>query len=189
MGMESKFIALIDSYREKWYLLRHGNLKATHWQKVVDSVAHRYSAASPPKTAIQCRHKMEKLRKWYRTGLQRARSMPVSRFISSWVHFKRMDTMEKGPSAKPRVNDSDSDENDNNNDEGLNIENDKGLNVENDEEEDQDLYEEFKDGGSNMRHMSFLFIFLFFLLFIFRVFLFGCRESFEKIREKLYFKV
>lgn len=57
-----------------------------------------------------------------------------------------MDAMEKGPSAKPRVNDSDSDENDNNNDDG--------LDVENDEEEDQDLYEEFKNGGSNMRHMS-----------------------------------
>lgn len=58
-----------------------------------------------------------------------------------------MDAMEKGPSAKPRVNDSDSDENDNNNDEG--------LDVENDEEEDQDLYEEFKNGGgANMRHMS-----------------------------------
>ena len=59
--------------------------------------------------------------------------------------------MEKGPSAKPRVNDSDSDENDNNNDEGLDIENDK--------EEDKDLYEEFKNGGSNMRHMSFFFFF------------------------------
>lgn len=139
-------VALIDSYREKWYSLRRGNLKATHWQEVADSVARRCSAASPPKTAVQCRHKMEKLRKRYRTELQRARSMPVSRFISSWVHFKRMDAMEKGPSAKPRVNDSDSDENDNNNDDG--------LDVENDEEEDQDLYEEFKNGGSNMRHMS-----------------------------------
>ena len=33
--------------------------------------------------------------------------------------------MEKGPSAKPRVNDFDSDENDNNNDEGLDVENDE----------------------------------------------------------------
>ena len=82
--------------------------------------------------------------------------------------------MEKGPSAKPRVNDSDNDKNDNNNDEGLDVENDK--------EEDKDLYEEFKNGGSNMRHMSFFF-------FFFRVFMFGCWESFEKIREKLYFRV
>ena len=33
--------------------------------------------------------------------------------------------MEKGPLAKPRVNDSNSDENDNNEDEGLDIENDE----------------------------------------------------------------
>ncbi|GMY23019.1 trihelix transcription factor ASIL2 [Fagus crenata] len=140
-------VALIDSYREKWYSLRRGNLKATHWQEVADAVARRCSAASPAKTAVQCRHKMEKLRKRYRTELQRARSMPVSRFISSWVHFKRMDAMEKGPTTKPRANDSDSDENDNNND--LDV-----VNDDNDEEEDQDLYEEFKNGGSNMRHMS-----------------------------------
>ena len=87
-----------------------------------------------------------------------------------------MDAMEKGPLAKPRVNDSDSNKNDNNNDEGLDVKND---------EEDQNLYEEFKNGALNMRHMSFFF----FLLFIFRVFLFGCRESFEKIGEKLYFRV
>uniref|UniRef100_A0A7N2L5C8 Uncharacterized protein n=1 Tax=Quercus lobata TaxID=97700 RepID=A0A7N2L5C8_QUELO len=46
-----------------------------------------------------------------------------------------MDAMEKGPSARPRVNDSDSNENN------------EGLDVEYDEEEDQDLYEEFKNGG------------------------------------------
>ena len=51
---------------------------------MANSVAHRSSAASPPKTA-----------------------------------------MEKGPLAKPRVNDSNSDENDNNEDEGLDIENDE----------------------------------------------------------------
>lgn len=67
-----------------------------------------------------------------------------------------MDAMEKGPSAKPRVNYSDSDENDNNDDEGLDVEND---------EEDQDLYEEFKNGGSNMRHMSFFFFLFFFVEF------------------------
>lgn len=139
-------MALIDSYRDKWYSLRRGNLKATHWQEVADAVARRCSAASPAKTAVQCRHKMEKLRKRYRTELQRARSMPVSRFTSSWVHFKRMDAMEKGPSSassKQRAKDSDSD-------------NDNDIELEDDE--DQDLYEEFKNGGTpNMRHMSKLY--------------------------------
>ncbi|KAL5560526.1 hypothetical protein UlMin_036737 [Ulmus minor] len=105
-------VALIDSYRDKWYSLRRGNLKATHWQEVADAVARRCPTATPPKTAVQCRHKMEKLRKRYRTELQSARSMPVLRFTSSWVHFKRMDSMEKGPSAKPENSDSPVEEDD-----------------------------------------------------------------------------
>ncbi|XP_056173914.1 trihelix transcription factor ASIL2 [Syzygium oleosum] len=92
-------VALIDAYRDKWYSLRRGNLKANHWQEVADAVSSCCPSASPAKTAVQCRHKMEKLRKRYRTELQRARSIPVSRFISSWVHFKRMDSMEKGHAA------------------------------------------------------------------------------------------
>lgn len=92
-------VALIDAYRDKWYSLRRGNLKANHWQDVADAVSSSCPSASPAKTAVQCRHKMEKLRKRYRTELQRARSIPVSRFISSWVHFKRMDSMEKGSNS------------------------------------------------------------------------------------------
>ncbi|KAI9100864.1 hypothetical protein K1719_024226 [Acacia pycnantha] len=64
-------VALIDAYRDKWYSLGRGNLKATHWQGVADAVTSRCPNASPPKTAIQCRHKMEKLRKRYRTEIQR----------------------------------------------------------------------------------------------------------------------
>ena len=79
--------------------------------------------------------------------------------------------MEKGPSAKPRVNDFDSNENDNNNDEGLDVENN---------EEDQDLYKEFTNGGSNMRHMSFFFFFFFYFSF----FEFFCLVA-EKVLRKL----
>ncbi|KAE8702778.1 hypothetical protein F3Y22_tig00110481pilonHSYRG00032 [Hibiscus syriacus] len=105
-------VALIDAYRDKWYTLRRGNLKASHWQEVADEVTRRCPVATPPKTAVQCRHKMEKLRKRYRTEIQRARSMPVSRFVSSWVHFKCMDAMEKGPNVKSNYNsDSPDDEN------------------------------------------------------------------------------
>lgn len=136
-------MALIDSYREKWYSLRRGNLKATHWQEVADSVARRCPAASPAKTAVQCRHKMEKLRKRYRTEIQRAQSMPVSRFTSSWVHFKRMDNMEKGPSAKPENSDSFADDDDHDNDDE-------------DDDPNKDLYQELKY-GSNTRSVNKLY--------------------------------
>ncbi|CAL5340364.1 unnamed protein product [Camellia sinensis] len=94
-------VALIDAYCDKWYSLRRGNLRANHWQEVAEDVANRcpVSAGNPPKTSVQCRHKMEKLRKRYRTEIQRSFSTPNHRFSSSWVHFKRMDCMEKGPSA------------------------------------------------------------------------------------------
>lgn len=67
--------------------------------------------------------------------------MPLSRFTSSWVHFKRMDAMEKGPAAMKNEN-SDSPGED-------------GEDDENEEEDDQDqeLYEELRY-GSNMKSMS-----------------------------------
>ncbi|CAI9101213.1 OLC1v1038485C1 [Oldenlandia corymbosa var. corymbosa] len=94
-------IALIDAYRDKWYSLRRGNLRAVHWQEVADDVAARCPIGTP-KTAVQCRHKMEKLRKRYRGEIQRAAPYGGSksnRYCSAWVHFKRMDAMEKGPNA------------------------------------------------------------------------------------------
>ncbi|KAK4379505.1 hypothetical protein RND71_001367 [Anisodus tanguticus] len=94
-------ISLIDAYRDKWYSLRRGNLRANHWQEVADDVASR-SPIDPPKTAVQCRHKMEKLRKRYRAEIQRAAPYGGARshrYCSAWVHFKRMDTMERGPNA------------------------------------------------------------------------------------------
>ncbi|XP_021280385.1 trihelix transcription factor ASIL2 [Herrania umbratica] len=136
-------VALIDAYRDKWYTLRRGNLKASHWQEVADAVARRCPLAMPPKTAVQCRHKMEKLRKRYRTEIQRARSMPVSRFTSSWVHFKRMDAMEKGPNVKPDYNSDSPDEENDEDDE---------------EDQDHDFYEDgYKNGSVNTRSVQKLY--------------------------------
>ncbi|RAL48991.1 hypothetical protein DM860_001311 [Cuscuta australis] len=95
-------VALIDAYRDKWYSLRRGNLRANHWQEVADDVAVRCPVDSP-KTAVQCRHKMEKLRKRYRAEIQRAApygGLRSQRYCSSWVLFKLMDSMERGPDAE-----------------------------------------------------------------------------------------
>lgn len=92
--------ALIESYHEKWYSLRRGNLRASHWEEVADAVARRCNLVVPSKTSVQCRHKVEKLRKRYRTEVQKSLMTPAHhRFSSSWVFFKRMDLMEKGPSS------------------------------------------------------------------------------------------
>ncbi|KAE9603435.1 hypothetical protein Lal_00008283 [Lupinus albus] len=122
--------ALITSYRDKWYSLARSNLKATHWQEVADAVSAACPNVSPSKTAVQCRHKMEKLRKRYRAEIQRARNLPVKKFNSSWLHFKLMDSMEKGPSPpKP--------DNNNNNDNADFVDVDDEIDAE--DEEDQDF--------------------------------------------------
>eukprot|EP00262_Sarcandra_glabra_P008251 TRINITY_DN21577_c0_g1_i1.p1 TRINITY_DN21577_c0_g1~~TRINITY_DN21577_c0_g1_i1.p1 ORF type:complete len:288 (+),score=55.13 TRINITY_DN21577_c0_g1_i1:136-999(+) len=91
-------LALIDSYRQKWYSLRRGNLRASHWQEVADSVARLCGLSPPTKTAVQCRHKIEKLRKRYRSEKQR--SINAGSFCSSsWAYFRKMDSMEAGPSS------------------------------------------------------------------------------------------
>ncbi|XAR54210.1 hypothetical protein NMG60_11029241 [Bertholletia excelsa] len=146
-------VALIDAYREKWYSLRRGNLRAPHWQEVADAVAERcpVAAGNPAKTSVQCRHKMEKLRKRYRTEIQRSASVPNGhRFASSWVHFKRMDSMEKGPSANAvtvyttpvaAATSSSSDEGeDNGNDE---------------EDEDEELYQSVKNGFVSLKRKPY----------------------------------
>ncbi|KAK7295253.1 hypothetical protein RJT34_18159 [Clitoria ternatea] len=142
--------ALIDAYRDKWYSLGRTNLKATHWQEVADAVTARCPNASPAaKTAVQCRHKMEKLRKRYRTEIQRLRSLPVARYnsSSSWVHFKSMDSMEKGPS--PPKPDPDT---------MLNLQDNHINNLDDLDDDDDDLYEEFKNApGSNTRSLNKLY--------------------------------
>lgn len=89
--------ALIQSYSQKWHALQRGNLRAVHWEEVAGAVADRcrplyaaaHSAGNRPKTAVQCRHKMEKVRKRYRSERRRHHR-------SSWVHFPQMHAMEMG---------------------------------------------------------------------------------------------
>lgn len=101
---------LIEAYQEKWYSLRRGNLRANHWQEVANDVASRFHS-SPPKTAVQCRHKMEKLRKRYRAEIQRAATHGgVRGFPSSWAHFQSMHAMEKGPDNRPSPPSTDDEE-------------------------------------------------------------------------------
>lgn len=107
--------ALIDAYKDKWYSLRRGNLRANHWQDVADDVGSR-CPADPPKTAVQCRHKMEKLRKRYRAEMQRTAAHGGGRRFSSWAHFQNMHSMDKGPEIpSPPSSSSNEEEDDDNN--------------------------------------------------------------------------
>ncbi|XP_057820392.2 trihelix transcription factor ENAP1 [Cryptomeria japonica] len=90
---------LIDAYQEKWYALKRGQLKARHWEEVAHQVFLRCGGMEPSKSSVQCRHKIEKLRKRYRTEKQQQQSSPSTWSSSKWVFFERMDLLENGPPA------------------------------------------------------------------------------------------
>ncbi|XP_057809219.1 trihelix transcription factor ASIL2 [Salvia miltiorrhiza] len=110
-------LALIQAYQEKWHSLKKGQLKAFQWEEVSITVAARCGFDEPSKTATQCRHKIEKLRKRYRSELQKP-------YLNSWQYFELMDQMERGPMpldarpitiAKSFPNNTSSNSNNNNN--------------------------------------------------------------------------
>lgn len=91
---------LIQAYQEKWYSLKRGQLKANQWEEVAVTVATRCGLFddSAAKTALQCRHKMEKLRRRYRSESQGLASG------APWPYYDAMEALEHGPlpiSARP----------------------------------------------------------------------------------------
>nr|GMD15645.1 trihelix transcription factor ASIL1 [Ipomoea batatas] len=55
-------VNLIQAYKEKWYSLNRGQLKASQWEEVAIAVAVRCGFDELSKSSTQCRHKIEKLR-------------------------------------------------------------------------------------------------------------------------------
>ncbi|KAG7616302.1 putative transcription factor MYB family [Arabidopsis thaliana] len=88
--------ALVNAYKDKWFALRRGNLRAADWDDVAAAVSSSSTVGGPPKSAIQCRHKIEKLRKRYRGEKQRALNRP-GKFSSSWDLFPILDAMGFAP--------------------------------------------------------------------------------------------
>jgi len=102
-------INLIRAYQEKWYSLKRGPLRGSQWEEVAVVVAARcgYDYNHPSKTALQCRHKMEKLRQRHRSEKHR-----LTASSRSWQYFRLMDDLERGPlpiSVRPLSVDDDSD--------------------------------------------------------------------------------
>ncbi|PNY13416.1 hypothetical protein L195_g010070 [Trifolium pratense] len=112
-------INLIRAYQEKWYSLKRGPLRGSQWEEVAVVVAARcgYDYNHPSKTALQCRHKMEKLRQRHRSEKHRLTATSSAVSSRSWQYFRLMDDLERGPlpiSARPvlhnfPVSDEDSD--------------------------------------------------------------------------------
>lgn len=91
---DREILHLIDAYQEKWFQLKRGQLKVRHWEEVANSVFLRCDSTAPSKSSVQCKHKIEKLRKKYREE----KKFEEQRWpgASLWVYFERLDSMESG---------------------------------------------------------------------------------------------
>ncbi|KAK4748510.1 hypothetical protein SAY87_015096 [Trapa incisa] len=92
-------VALIHAYRDKCSSLGRRTLRSNDWDEVASAVALQCpsfsSSSSSPKSSVQCRHKMEKLRRRYRAEKQRCASYS-GRIFSSWDLFHLLDSVEAG---------------------------------------------------------------------------------------------
>lgn len=88
-------LLLIESYKEKWYAIGRGPLKLNHWEEIAVAVSGR---SGVERSATQCRHKIEKMRKRFRSERQ---SMGP---ISIWPFYNQMEELDSNPapiSARP----------------------------------------------------------------------------------------
>ncbi|KAK7350008.1 hypothetical protein VNO77_08016 [Canavalia gladiata] len=108
-------VHLIRAYQEKWYSLKRGPLRQSQWEEVAVVVAARcgYDLNHPSKSALQCRHKMEKLRQRHRAEKKHRLGLTPTARTSAWQYSALMDELERGPlpiSALAPLNDNNSDD-------------------------------------------------------------------------------
>ncbi|KAA8541601.1 hypothetical protein F0562_022753 [Nyssa sinensis] len=87
---------LIDAWGERYLELSRGNLKQKHWKDVADIVSSRDDYTKPPKTDIQCKNRIDTVKKKYK--LEKAK-IAGGGGPSKWPFFERLDQL-IGPTAK-----------------------------------------------------------------------------------------
>ncbi|XVE51810.1 hypothetical protein DITRI_Ditri02bG0071100 [Diplodiscus trichospermus] len=91
---------LIDAWGERYLELSRGNLKQKHWKEVADIVSAREDYTKTPKTDIQCKNRIDTVKKKYK--LEKAK-IAAGGGPSKWVFFEKLDQL-IGPTAKIAVN-------------------------------------------------------------------------------------
>ncbi|GMI72361.1 Arabidopsis 6B-interacting protein 1-like 2 [Hibiscus trionum] len=91
---------LIDAWGERYLELSRGNLKQKHWKEVADIVSSREDYAKAPKTDIQCKNRIDTVKKKYK---QEKAKVAAGGGPSKWVFFEKLDQL-IGPSAKIPAN-------------------------------------------------------------------------------------
>ena len=94
---EGATATLIEAWGERFMELSRGNLRQHHWQEVADIVSARDDYTKPPKSDVQCKNRVDTLKKKYK--LEKTKSLASSK----WVFFRRLDQLLGSPpsSSKP----------------------------------------------------------------------------------------
>ncbi|PSS18133.1 Trihelix transcription factor [Actinidia chinensis var. chinensis] len=87
---------LIDAWGERYMELSRGNLKQKHWKEVADIVSSREDYTKPPKTDIQCKNRIDTVKKKYKVENSK---IAAGGGPSKWPFFERLDHL-IGPTAK-----------------------------------------------------------------------------------------
>lgn len=91
---------LIEAWGERYLELSRGNLKQKHWKEVADIVSGREDYTKTPKTDIQCKNRIDTVKKKYK--LEKAK-IAAGGGPSKWVFFEKLDEL-IGSTAKINVN-------------------------------------------------------------------------------------
>ncbi|CAL9074621.1 unnamed protein product [Musa textilis] len=98
---EGETSALVDAWGDRYIDLNRGNLRQKHWQEVADAVNSRRGAGRrPPRTGIQCKNRIDTLKKKYK--VEKARIAAGAQ--SQWPFFSRLDALvgSSPPPAAPK---------------------------------------------------------------------------------------
>ncbi|URD72830.1 hypothetical protein MUK42_08311 [Musa troglodytarum] len=94
---EGETSALVDAWGDRYIELNRGNLRQKDWQEVADSVNSRRGAGRrPPRTDIQCKNRIDTLKKKYKVEKARITSGGAE---SQWPFFSRLDALVGSASA------------------------------------------------------------------------------------------
>ncbi|CAJ1950695.1 unnamed protein product [Sphenostylis stenocarpa] len=92
---EGATAVLIDAWGERYLELSRGNLKQKHWKEVAEIVSGREDYTKAPKTDIQCKNRIDTVKKKYKSE----KAKIAAGATSKWPFFDRLDQL-IGPSAK-----------------------------------------------------------------------------------------
>ncbi|CAL9095617.1 unnamed protein product [Musa acuminata var. zebrina] len=87
---EGETSTLVDAWGDHFVELNRGNLRQKHWQEVADAVNSRRGAGRrPPRTDVQCKNRIDTLKKKYKA--EKARIAAGAE--SQWQFFSRLDDL------------------------------------------------------------------------------------------------